>query len=133
MYVRQAERALRKAGLRVVIASVPKVTDADAGVNGYAIRSQAPAAGTRVPTGSLFVLQLAISFNGGPGGVGRLGVVPNLVGLPINRALAAATAVGLHVTVLRVAHRLSSDGVTGQSLTPGARVDMNDAITLHLG
>jgi len=133
MYVQQAERALRKARLRVVIASVPKVTDADAGVNGYAIRSQAPAAGTRVPAGTPVVLRLAISFNGGPGGVGKLGVVPDLVGLPINRALSAATAAGLHVTVAPVTHHLSSDAVTKQSVTPGARVDADEAITLHLG
>lgn len=133
MYVKQAERALRAAGLRVVIASVPKIADVDAGVNGYAVRSQAPAAGARVPPGTPIVLRLAISFNGGPGGVGKLGVVPDLVGLPINRALSAATAVGLHVTVLPVAHRLSSDAVTKQSLTPGARVDTGEVITLHLG
>jgi PASTA domain len=132
MYVQQAERALRAAGLRVVIPSVPKVADADAGVNGYAVRSQAPAAGARVPAGTPVVLRLALSVNGGPGGVGKLGVVPNLVGLPINRALSAATAVGLHVTVAPVAHRLSSDAVTKQSLTPGAPVGADEVITLHL-
>jgi hypothetical protein len=133
MYVQQAERALREAGLRVVIASVPKVADADAGVNGYAIRGQAPAAGTRVPIGTPVLLRLALSVNGGPGGVGKLGVVPDLVGLPINRALAVATAVGLHVTVAPVAHHVPSDAVTKQSLAPGSRVDAGEVITLRLG
>jgi hypothetical protein len=132
-YVQDAEQAIKAAGLRVVIRSVPLISDADASVNGYAIAGQTPAAGLRVPLGTQVVLMLAVSVNGGPGGVGRPGVVPELVGMPVNRAISVAASVGLHVTVPAVQHDVSSDAVTSQSLPPGSPVFPDAVITLTLG
>jgi hypothetical protein len=132
-YVQDAERAIRAAGLRVVIRSEPPINGADASVNGYAVAGQTPAAGLRVSEGTTVVLSLAVSGNGGPGGVGRPGIVPDLIGMPVNRAISAATSVGLHVTVPAVPDHIPSDAVTAQSLTPGSSVLANQVITLTLG
>ncbi len=132
-YVQDAERAVQVAGLRVEIASVPAITDADRSVNGYAIRGQAPAAGTRVHSGAVVVLRLAVSVNLGFGGVGKPGTVPKLVGMPINQAMDAATSVGLHVTVPAVNHPIAGDAVTAQSIRAGSRVTPDSVITLTLG
>lgn len=131
-YVQDAERAVRAAGLRIEIASVPAITDADRSVNGYATQGQSPAAGTRVHSGAVVVLRLVISFNLGPGGVGKTGTVPRLVGMPINQAIEAATSVGLHVTVPAVNHPIASDAVTAQSIPAGSRVTPDSIITLTL-
>lgn len=133
IYTQDAERLIRGVGLRVVIAGVPPITGADASSNGYAVRSQSPAAGTHVPAGTAVLLSLAYSVNAGPGGVGRPGVVPDLVGMPVNRAMAAATSVGLHVTVRAVKHHLPNDSVTAQSLPQGSRVEPGEVITITLG
>jgi hypothetical protein len=53
MYVQDAEWAVQAAGLRVEIASVTAITDADACVNGYATRGQSPATGTREHSGAV--------------------------------------------------------------------------------
>lgn len=132
-YVQDAESAIRAVGLRVEIASVPGVTDADAAVNGYAVSGQSPRAGTHVPSGTLVVLRLVVSFNLGPGGVGEPGTVPNLIGLPINSAMEAATSVGLHVTVPAVTHPIANDAVTAQSIPAGSRVKRDSIISLTLG
>jgi beta-lactam-binding protein with PASTA domain len=132
-YLQDAESAIKAAGLRVVIRSVPLISDADASVNGYAIAGQTPAAGLRVPLGTRMVLRLGVSVNAGPGGVGTPGVVPELVGMPVNRAISVATSVGLHVTVPAVQHDVPSDAVTSQSLTPGSPVFPDAVITLTLG
>jgi beta-lactam-binding protein with PASTA domain len=132
-YVQDAERAIRAAGLRVVILLVPPITGADASVNGYAVVEQIPAPGLSVSEGSTVVLSLGVSINGGPGGVGRPGVVPDLIGMPVNRAMSAVTSVGLHVTVPAVQHQVPSDAVTAQSLTPGSVVVPGAVITLTLG
>jgi beta-lactam-binding protein with PASTA domain len=132
-YVQDAERAVQTAGLRVVIISIPPISGADGSVNGYAIRGQSPAPGKHVPAGSPVLLRLATSVNGGPGGVGKPGVVPDLVGMHANRAISAATSVGLHVTVPAVIHRVSSDLVTAQSVTPESPVLPDEVITLTVG
>jgi beta-lactam-binding protein with PASTA domain len=133
VYVQDAESSIKAAGLRFVILSVPRISDADASVNGYAIAGQTPAAGLRVPLGTRVVLRLAVSVNAGPGGVGRPGVVPELVGMSVNRAISVATSVGLHVTVPAVQHGVPSDAVTSQSLAPGSPVCPDAVITLTLG
>jgi PASTA domain len=133
MYVQDAERAVQAVGLRGEIASAPAITDADRNVNGYAIQGQSPAAGTRVHSGMVVVLRLAVSVNLGFGGVGKPGDVPQLVGMPINQAIEAATSVGLHVTVPAVHHPIASDSVTGQSISAGSRVTPASIITLTLG
>jgi PASTA domain len=132
-YPQDAERDIRAAGLRVEIASVPRLTDVDAGVNGYAVSAQSPTAGTHVPTGTIVVLRLNYSANGGPGGVGKPGTVPNLIGMPINKAIVAATSAGLHVTVPAVRHHVPSDSVTAQNLQAGSPVKPEAVITLTLG
>jgi beta-lactam-binding protein with PASTA domain len=132
-YVQDAARAIRAAGLRVVILSVPPISGADASVNGYAVQSQSPASGSRVPAGSPVVLRIGVSLNAGPGGVGPMGVVPNLVGMPVNVALSAAYMVGLHVTVSGVTHQVPSDAVTAQSIAPDTPVEPDAVITLTLG
>jgi beta-lactam-binding protein with PASTA domain len=132
-YTQDGESAIRAVGLRVEIASVPAIADADASLNGFAIRSHSPAAGTRVPTGTVVVLRLSYSLNGGPGGVGTPATVPNLVGMPVNRAIAASTFAGLHVTVPAVRRHVSNDSVTTQSLQAGSPVTVDAVITLTLG
>jgi beta-lactam-binding protein with PASTA domain len=132
-YVQDAERAIRAAGLRFVILSVPRISDADAGTNGYVVDGQTPAAGLRIPVGTRVVLMLGVSVNGGPGGVGRPGLVPELIGMPVNRAISVATSVGLHVTVPAVQHHVPSDAVTSQSLPAGSLVFPDAIITLTLG
>jgi beta-lactam-binding protein with PASTA domain len=74
-----------------------------------------------------------VSVNAGPGGVGSPGVVPNLIGMPINLAIEAATSAGLHVTVPAVNHPIASDSVTAQSISEGSEVGPNSVITLTLG
>jgi beta-lactam-binding protein with PASTA domain len=133
IYVQDAESAIRAVGLRVEIAAILPITDADASLNGFAIRGQSPAAGRHVTTGTVVVLRLLYSLNGGPGGVGKPGVVPNLIGMSINNAIAAATHVGLHVTVPAVNHPVASDSVTSQSLPAGSRVESDSVITLAVG
>jgi PASTA domain len=133
LYVYEAMPALRAAGLRVAIASIPPLRDVDAGTNGYAVRSQSPAAGTRVPRGTTVVLRLDYSLNGGPGGVGRPAAVPALVGMDVDRAIAAATSAGLHVTVPAVRHRVASVRVSTQSLPAGSAVAPGAVVTLTVG
>jgi hypothetical protein len=132
-YPQDAERTIQSAGLRVEISSVPGVSAVDAGVNGYAVMGQSPKAGTRVLNGTVVALRLGVSVNEGPGGLGSPGTIPNLIGMPINLAIGAATSVGLHVTVPAVNHPVTSDSVTAQSIPTGSPVTPDEIITLTLG
>jgi beta-lactam-binding protein with PASTA domain len=133
LYVQDAERDISSAGLRTVIASVPPLRDADSGVNGYSIARQSPDAGTTVPAGSAVRVWLGVSANGGPGGVGAPRAVPDLLGMPVNLAIVAATAAGLHVTVPAVRHGVRTDAVSAQSLRRGARVEPGAVVVLTVG
>ena len=98
-YVAPAVAALHADGLRPVIPSVPPIHDADASDQRLRRRDQDPAAGARVPRGTLVVLRIDVSVNGGPGGLGPAGTVPDLTGIDVNRAMSLATSNGLRVTV----------------------------------
>ena len=132
-YVAPAIAALHADGLRTVISSVPSIRAADASVNGYAVASQTPARGERVPRGTLVVLQVAVSVNGGPGGLGPAGTVPRLTGIDINRAMSLATSNGLRVTVRPPGHPVASLVVTSQSIPAGTVVTPGDTIVLAIG
>jgi beta-lactam-binding protein with PASTA domain len=132
-YVQDGERAISSAGLRTVIAAIPPLEDVDGGVNGYSIVRQSPGAGTTVRAGSSVRVWVAMSANAGPGGVGPPRSVPDLLGMPVNLAIAAATAAGLHVTVPAVRHDLRTDAVSGQSLRPGQGVAPGEVVVLSLG
>ena len=133
LYVQDGERDISSAGLRTVIASIPPLRDVDGGVNGYSIVRQVPAADTTVPAGSTVRVWVAMSANDGPGGVGPPRSVPDLLGMPVNLAISAATAAGLHVTVPAVHHRLRTDAVSGQSLRPGQDVEPGAVVVLTVG
>jgi hypothetical protein len=77
-YVTEAIIALKAAGLRVAIPTTPPIRHADASVNGFSVLGQTPEPGTRVALGSIVVLRVAPSANGGPGGLGPAGIVPRL-------------------------------------------------------
>jgi beta-lactam-binding protein with PASTA domain len=132
-YVAPAIAALHADGLRVVIVSVPPIHAADASTNGYAVAGQTPARGTRVPRGTLVVLRVGLSGNGGPGGLGPAGTVPRLTGVDANRAISLATSNGLRVTVRPPGHPVASLVVTGQSIPAGAEVRAGDTIVLTVG
>jgi beta-lactam-binding protein with PASTA domain len=103
------------------------------GRGGYAVASQAPARGERVPRGALVVLRVGVSMNGGPGGLGPAGTVPRLTGIDVHRAIAPATSQGLRVTVQPPEHPVASLVVTGQSIDPGAEVTPGDTVVLTIG
>ena len=132
-YVAPAIAAIRADGLRVAIASVPPIRNADASTNGYAVESQTPARGARVPRGTLVVLRIAWSVNGGPGGLGPAGTVPDLTGVDVNRAMSLATSNGLRVTVRPPGHPIASVVVTGQSIPAGTAVAPGDTVVLTIG
>jgi beta-lactam-binding protein with PASTA domain len=133
LYVQDGERDLSSAGLRTVIVAVPGLRDVDGNTNGYSIVRQSPAADTTAPAGSTVRVWVEASVNGGPGGVGPARVVPDVLRMPVNLAIAAATAAGLHVTVPAVRHPVRTDAVSAQSLRLGDRVDPGAAIVLTVG
>jgi beta-lactam-binding protein with PASTA domain len=133
LYVQDAVAKLERAGLRASILSAPEITEASLGINGYAVATQDPQPGVLVSRGSAVRLTLNPSVNGGPGGVGPAGHVPDLVGLDVNRALGLAGAQGLLVTVRPLDHEVERLVVTEQSLPPGEDVDRGSVITLALG
>lgn len=132
-YVEPAVAALRADGLRVAIPSVPPIQGADASTNGYGVASQDPEPGARVPPGTLVVIRIAVSVNGGPGGLGPPGVVPRLTGIDVNRAISLATSHGLRVTVEPPEHVVGSLAVTGQSIAAGTQVATGDTVILRIG
>lgn len=132
-YVAPAVAALRADGLRVAIESVAPIRNADASTNGYAVAHQDPEAGARVPRGALVVLRVAVSVNGGPGGLGPAGTVPDLAGIDVNRAMSLATSNGLRVTVRPPGHPVASLVVTGQSIPAGTSVEPGDTVVLTIG
>lgn len=131
-YVAPAVAALHADGLRVAIESVPPIRNVDASTNGYAVAHQDPEAGARVPRGTLVVLRIGVSLNGGPGGLGPAGIVPDLVGVDVNRAKSLATSNGLRVTVRPAGHPVASLMVTKQSIAAGASVQPGDTVVLTI-
>jgi len=132
-YVAPAIAALHADGLRTVIPSVPPIHAADASVNGYAVAGQTPARAARVPRGTLVVLRVTVSVNGGPGGLGPPGTVPDLTGLDVNRAMSFATSNGLRVTVRPPGHPVAALVVSRQSIEAGTAVKSGDVVVLTIG
>ena len=95
--------------------------------------TDAGAGHSRVAPGSIVVLRVAASSNGGPGGLGPAGIVPRLTGIDVNRALALATSAGLRVTVDPIRHPVGSLVVSRQSLDPGASVTAGETVLLTIG
>ena len=132
-YVEPAVAALRADGLRVAIPSVPRIQGVDASVNGFAVASQDPEPGARVPPGTLVVIRIAVSVNAGPGGLGPPGIVPHLTGIDVNRAISLAASHGLRVTVEPPDHVVESLVVTGQSIAAGTPVATGHTVVLTIG
>jgi PASTA domain len=132
-YVEPAVGALRADGLRVAIPSVPRIQGVDGSTNGYGVASQDPEPGARVPPGTLVVIRIAVSVNGGPGGLGPPGIAPHLTGIDVNRAISLATSHGLRVTVEPPEHIVGSLVVTGQSIPAGTPVATGDTVVLRIG
>jgi beta-lactam-binding protein with PASTA domain len=135
MYIDDALARLQHEGFKASITSVPPITRAGPGVNGYAVASQSPHAGSRAPMGSAVRLRLVISINAG-GLMARQGArvtVPKLVGREMNYALNRAAGSGLLVTVAPLDHEVERLVVTEQSEPPGSVVDRLTEITLSLG
>jgi PASTA domain len=131
-YVAPAIASMHADGLRTVIPSVPPIHAADASTNGYGVAGQLPAAGARVPRGTFVVLRVAVSVNGGPGGLGPPGTVPHLTGLDVSRAMSLATSNGLSVTVRPPGHPVAALVVTGQSIPAGTPVGRGDVVVLTI-
>ena len=131
-YVQNAIANLHHAGLRALIVAVPPIAKADLSVNGYAVSGQKPRAGTRVARGSEVRLTIAVSVNGGPGGLGKSGrvTVPKLTDLGVNRAITLAGESGLRATVVIPGRDLEDLVVRSQSLIPGTRVQAGTEIRL---
>ena len=112
----------------------PKTRHPERGsTNGYAALGISPAPGSRVARGTTVKLKVGLSANGGPGGVGRPGTVPRLIGKPINIALQLSYRAGLHVSVPSPTRPISGLLVSSQSLTAGTPVLADATITLHVG
>jgi beta-lactam-binding protein with PASTA domain len=134
-YLQDALARLRHAGFKASISSVPPITRAGPGVNGYGVRSQSPRAGSRAPLGSSVRLRLDITQNLGDLFMDRQVrvTVPRLVGLEMNYALRRAIVSGLLVTVAPLDHEVERLVVTEQSEPPGSVVGRYTEITLSLG
>ena len=78
-YPGNATGEIRRAHLVAVVPSLPVVRRGGPGGNGYAVISQKPSPGTRVPVGSTVTLRLGVSLNGGgPWTFARRVEVPNV-------------------------------------------------------
>jgi hypothetical protein len=125
---------LHRAHLVAVVPSLPVVRRGGPGGNGYAVISQKPSPGTRVPVGSTVTLRLGVSLNGGgPWTFARRVEVPNVVGRSVETAYRLAADAGLAVTLHAVNLPLHRMAVQSQSLPAGRVVDEGSEIVLTLG
>jgi beta-lactam-binding protein with PASTA domain len=129
----EATALVEGAGLKAWFPTVPAISGADTGMNGYSIQSQDPAPGTQVDTNSTITLTLIRSGNGGgiaPTVQARV-TVPDVRGLDPNSAVRSLTTLGLIVDIPPTDGRATLK-VTSQSLTPGSSVTQGTHITINL-
>jgi beta-lactam-binding protein with PASTA domain len=99
-YPAHATAALCALGLHPVYVSAPALSRADAGTNGYAVKLAHPEPGGQVKAGSVVDLTLVTDVNGGDLFQRRpFAVLPNLVGVDVNKAVSEITGLGLLVDV----------------------------------
>jgi beta-lactam-binding protein with PASTA domain len=132
-YPKDAVASLTRAGLHERFTGVPAIRGADTGLNGYAVATQEPQAGTRVVSGSTVTLTLNLSGNGGgmPPFPAAHVTVPDVVGLDPNVAIGTLTPLGLIVEIPAADGRTTLE-VARQSLTPGIQVTQGTRIRLDL-
>lgn len=135
-YPADAVASLTAAGLRVRFRAVPAIAAADAGINGYAVVAQDPAAGTRVASGGSVTLTLLNSANGGgpppspPDPTKTVGV-PSVIGLDPNAAISELTQLGLLVDVAATGERTTL-AVVSQTPRAATVVSQGSHVTLGL-
>ena len=123
----------RARDLVVRLAAVPPVEQVDEGFSTYVVREQAPAAGSLVSAGSTVSVTVEPVFNAAGQTLERPAevVIPDVVGLPVERAIGLLADAGVLVTV-----RATADASTGyvgsQSLAAGTTVPGATEIVLTL-
>jgi len=136
-YPAEAATALTAAGLRLRVSAFPGITGADAGINGYAVSAQDPAAGTRVGGGDSVTLTLVVSANGGGGfpplvsDPTKLVRLPSVIGLDPNAAIAQLAPLGVLVDIPATGERTTL-AVTSQTPSAGSQVKQGIHVTLGL-
>jgi beta-lactam-binding protein with PASTA domain len=132
-YPGAAVRSLHTADLVAVIPTLPPVLRGGPGGNGYAVRSQSPAPGSRVPAGTAVTLRLAYSANGGgPWTFAKRLTVPDVRGRPVETAYRLAADAGLLVTLRAGGLPLHEMDVRSQSRPAGETVETGTEILLVL-
>jgi beta-lactam-binding protein with PASTA domain len=110
-----ARDALAKADLKAAVRDVP----ANPGQEGI-VQSQDPPPGTLQPPGSVVTI-----------GVGRTVIVPNVIGRPVDNAVAVLEAAGLRVNLVRVHVGIPpNNNVFQQNPPPGTRVPLGSAVAI---
>ena len=133
-YPGKATSEIRAAHLVAVVPSLPSVRRGGPGGNGYAVISQKPSPGTRVPVGSTVTLRLGLSANGGgPWTFAARVEMPDVEGRSVETAYRLAADAGLSVTLRAFELPLHRMAVRSQSLPAGQVVDKGTEIVLTLG
>jgi beta-lactam-binding protein with PASTA domain len=132
-YPVDATATLCAAGVHPRYVIAPNLSQADAGTNGYAVRSERPGQGVKVKAGSTVDLVLVTDFNGGDlSAHPRSTTVPNVDGVEVNKAVAEITRQGLLVNVA-TATPTGSLLVTGQAPAANTAVRGGSTVTLLVG
>jgi hypothetical protein len=126
--------ALCAAGLRPVFVSTPPIKHADRNINGYAVASTSPRPLDGIAPGSAVQIHLIVSANaGGPWPAApATAVLPQVVGVDVNTAIATLTAEGLFVDVT-TASPTGTLVVAAQAPAAGATVPRSSTVTLTVG
>lgn len=126
--------ALCAAGLRPVFVSTPPITHADRNINGYAVASASPGPLEGVASGSAVQIHLIVSANaGGPWPAAPVtSVLPRMIGMDVNAAIATLTSDGLFVDVT-TASPTGTMVVATQAPAAGATVPRSSTVTLTVG
>ena len=126
--------ALCAAGLHPVFVSTPPITHADRNINGYAVASASPGPLDGVASGSAVQIHLIVSANaGGPWPEATVtSVLPRVIGMDVNTAIATLTSDGLFVDVTS-ASPTGTMVVATQAPAAGATVPRSSTVTLTVG
>lgn len=132
-YPSEATAALCAAGLHPVYVSAPTIRGAGPSVNGYAVTSVQPDFGSEVTPGSAVKVTLVESVNGLVyHGLGPSAVLPDVVGLDVNKALRELTRHGLQADLTMVTPT-GSLLVTSQEPAAGTRTPSRSTVVLRVG
>lgn len=133
-YPHDVASALCAAGLHPVFVAAPPIRHADRNVNGYAVASISPGPLDGVAPGSAVQVHLVVSVNaGGPWPAAPAStVLPPVIGMDVNTAIATLTADGLVVSVM-TASPTGTMAVTTQAPAAGTTVPRSSTVTLTVG